>query len=208
MTKYLTSSTLLLLAFCCQQKPEELATDTTSKQVEIDFANISISLPKYFQKTSPDELIFAIESISPREISELDRQEKIHQYETLKRNLIGVSYYIYVDTTDIFNTIVFQKGKYLKLDKEVRQFILSNSEIMLNPGMSTDSLNLKRVDSQFFNGEKVQILKQKFEAKGPERTYYTTFYVVTTRSNTFQIIVGGLDDEDYEDRITQMQVGI
>jgi hypothetical protein len=199
---------LVVLTVGCNQKPKRRTIDVNSRQVEIDFAHISVSLPKYFQKRSPDDLIYTIENADPTEISETERQEKIRQYETLKTNLIGVVYYIYVDTTDINNTIVFQKGKYLKLDKEVRQFILSNSEKMLNPGLTADSLTFKRVDSQFFTGEKIQILKQKFEPKRPERTYYTTFYVVTTKSNTFQIIVGGFDSEDFEDRITRMRVGI
>ncbi|HOX81395.1 MAG TPA: hypothetical protein PLJ60_03470 [Chryseolinea sp.] len=196
--------TLVLLTIGCDQKPKKNIIDVNSRQVEIDFAHISISLPKHFYRSSTEELTYAIENADSSEISESDRLERLDQIETFRLNSLGVKYYLYLDTTDINNTIIFRKGKYLKLDKAAQQYILSDTERSLKS--REDDINFKRLDTQFFTGEELQILKQKFEVNRPEWISYTTLYIVTTRSNTFQIIVERTDEEDYEDRVTKIRV--
>ena len=120
----------------------------------------------------------------------------------------NMKFYIYVDTTDINNTIIFLAEKYLKLDKEVRQYILSNADRTLKPKATEQGVEINRVDNKYFNGKKVEILKLKYEMKGPELNGYWTTYMVTTVSNSFQVFVTRADIEDYEDRITRMRIGL
>lgn len=119
-----------------------------------------------------------------------------------------MKFYIYVDTTDINNTVIFLAENYLKLDKEVRQYILSNADKALKSHEIEQGIETNRIDNQFFSGKKVQILKLKYELRGPEVISYWTTYMVTTVSNSFQVFVARSDFEDYEDRITKMQVGL
>lgn len=190
----------------CGQNPKTIKKDPNSRQVEIDFADISISLPKVFKRFSPDELIYSIENLDSTEISESDKSYKIERFETMKAT--KMKFYIYVDTTNINNTIIFLSEKYLKLDNEVRQYILSNADRTLKSTAVELGMEVNRVDTQFFKGRKVETLKLKYEIKGPESSGYWTTYMVTTVSNSFQIFVTRNDIEDYEDRVTRMSIGL
>lgn len=190
----------------CGQNPKTIKKDPNSRQVEIDFADISISLPKVFKRVSPDELIYSIENLDSTEISESDKSYKIERFETIKAT--KMKFYIYVDTTNINNTIIFLSEKYLKLDNEVRQYILSNADRTLKSTAVEQGIEVNRVDTQFFKGRKVETLKLKYEIKGPESSGYWTTYMVTTVSNSFQIFVTRNDNEDYEDRVTRMSIGL
>lgn len=199
----LTIGTLII---GCGQNPKTIQKDPNFGQVEIDFADISVSLPKVYQRFSPDELIYAIESLDSLEISESERLDRIDRIETMKS--INMKFYIYVDTTDINNTIIFLDEKYLKLDKEVRQYILANADRTLKPKAADQGIEINRVDNQFFTGKGIEILKLKYEMKGPESLAYWTTYMVTTPSNSFQIFVTKSDIGDYEDKIIGMRVGL
>lgn len=197
---------LLIIAFSCRQDTERLKPDPNSRQVEIDFADVSLSLPKVFQRFSADELIYAIESADSSEISESDRLMRIERLEIMKST--NMQFYIYVDTTNINNTIIFLAEKYLKLDKEVRQYILSNADKTIRPNMMERGVEINRIDSKYFKGKKVEILKLKYELMAPELVGYWSVYMVTTVSNSFQVFITMSDAEDYESKITRMRVGL
>ena len=194
------------LIISCGPNPKTIQKDPNSRQVEIDFADISVSLPKVFQRFSPEELIYELESLDSVEISENDRLTRIDRIEAMRST--NMKFYIYVDTTDINNTIIFLAEKYLKLDKEVRQYILSNADKTLKPKADDMGVEIKRVDSKFLTGKRTDVLKLKYEMKGTDLIAYWTTYMVTTASNSFQIFVTRTDTVDYEDKITRMKVGL
>ncbi len=206
MIRNLIIITLVALSVGCYQKPKRNVMDANLQKVMIDFAHISISIPKYFKRYSPEDLTYAIQNSDSSEFSENEKQEQIFRIERFRLNSLGMMYYIYVDTANIDNVIIFKKTKYIKLSKEVRQDILSTTEKNLSP--FENQFELRRLDTQFFTGEKAQILKQKFSIEWPGGINYKTFYFVTTRSNTFQILVERSDNEDYENRVTGMRVGL
>lgn len=197
---------IMILLIGCGQSPKAIKKDLNSRQVEIDFADISISLPNVFKRFSPDELIYSIENLDSTEISESDKSYKIERFETMRAT--KMKFYIYADTTNINNTIIFLSEKYLKLDNEVRQYILSNADRTLKSKAIEQGIEINRVDTQFFKGKKVETLKLKYEMKGPDSNGYWTTYMVTTVSNSFQVFVSRNDIEDYEDRITKMRIGL
>lgn len=199
---------LVLGAFVigCGQSPKAIKKDLNSRQVEIDFADISISRPKAFKRFSPEELIYSIENLDSTEISESDKSYKIERFETMSAT--KMKFYIYVDTANINNAIIFLSEKYLTLDNEVRQYILSNADRTLKSTAIEQGIEVNRVGTQFFKGRKVEILKLKYEMKGPKSSGYWTTYMVTTVSNSFQIFVPRNDIEDYEDRVTSMSIGL
>jgi hypothetical protein len=195
-----------ILIIACGQNPKTIQKDPNSRQVAIDFADLSVSLPKVFKKFSHDELIYAIKNLDPVDFPEDDRLERIERVEEMRST--DVPHYIYVDTTDINNSIIFQDGEYLKLDKEVRQYILSNADRTLKPKLAKKGVDIKRIENQFFTGKKIEILKLKYELNGTAVDSFTTIYLVTTRSNTLTIFVTRPDSEDFEERITRIRVGL
>lgn len=201
--KFIVIALVALIVSCGRNSK---ITDKNSRQVEIDFADISISLPKVFHRFSPDELIYSIEDLDSAEMSETEKLARIDQIETVKST--NLKFYIYVDTTNINNTIIFLAEDYLKLDNEVRQYILSNADKSLKPKIAEQGVQIKRVDNQFFKGRRVEILKLKYEVMRQELSSYWTTYMVTTVSNSFQIFVTRIDIEDYEDRVTRMGIGL
>jgi hypothetical protein len=102
---------------------------------------------------------------------------------------------VYVDTTEISNTVFIFTGPYIKISKWTSEQLFKMLDKTLRKEANDIGMDFKPVENSYYtlkNGN--DILKVKFEGSNESMKKLVTQYLLNIRGSTFGIIV--TDDED------------
>ena len=189
-------------------KINKTITDSFSKQdkkitqeftsITIDFAKISIELPKYYFKTNHEELTSIIDFIDENTQIQLN---SIKEFEKSNKGFI-----IFVDSNNVFNQIMIFGAEHTYFDKKTAGQYLYLLERQLENEWIPRNINYTRLESNYLSNSNVRILKVKYETIINNITNYTTQYIITTGKKSFSIVVNNSTSEDFQKNIAAIKL--
>lgn len=164
----------------------------------IHFAKILIKLPHSFNEFTSKDLTNKVTELEENTTAYI---ESIKKFESSK-----YGFKLFIDTLDFSSQIMFFGQEHLFIDKQTSGQYLTLLERQLENEWIPQGISFKRLESNFFSGKTVGILKIKYEINSNNITSFKTQYIVTTNKNTFGILVNKSDSEDFQNLITSMKL--
>jgi hypothetical protein len=155
-----------------------------------EFTGLTFQLPGIFVETDLDGLAEAW-SLSKASKNVIDKQ--LQRIESLRPR--EGTFAVYVDTTEISNTVFIFTGPYIKISKWTSEQLFKMLDKTLRKEANDIGMDFKPVENSYYtlkNGN--DILKVKFEGSNESMKKLVTQYLLNIRGSTFGIIV--TDDED------------
>jgi hypothetical protein len=169
--------------------------------VNIDFANAKMEMPRSYKRVSVEELEnLLVNSGGPEDLKQL----QIGKFELVKA--FPAHFIIYSDTANSENTIWFQKGEHITMTKSIAQQYRGMLEQHLEEQWKPFGIEYDRMESIYISANDIQIIKLKYMLNYQDLERYTTQYLISTKTQTWGIIVNGITASDYEDNVRRLKV--
>lgn len=166
--------------------------------INVDFAKIKIQLPKYYVKTSHEELTSVIDFI--------DENTQIHLNNIKEFEKSNKGFIIFVDSSNVFNQLLILGAEHTYFDKKTAGQYLYLLERQLENEWIPRNIQYTRLESNYLSNSNVRILKVKYETIINEFTNYTTQYIITTAKKSFSILVINNTGEDFQKNIAAIKL--
>jgi len=185
---------LIILNFSCSTKTKESIDefDLTNSH-KLEFLNKNIYLPKNYEATTIEDFINA--HIVDGKIDSFQKNQQANLYKQ-KRN--GVKFEIFCEKSNLKNSIIIQLGEYTPLDKRRVNPYVNNLEKTVLSEWSKYYIYYERLEAKFITSKNTKSIKIKYRIIIDGKNTFMTQYIVTSKSNTFSIVVTNEKNIDYQ----------
>jgi len=185
---------LMILNFSCSTKTKESINefDLTNSH-KLEFLNKNIYLPKNYKATTVEELINARKVDGKYESFQTIQNAKLYE-----QKRIGEKFEIFCEKSNLKNSIIFQLGEYIPLNKRlISPYVISLEKDVISE-LSKYNIGLERLEAKFITSKNTKSIKIKHRLIFDDKSIYLTQYIVTYKLNTFSIVVTNEKNIDYQ----------
>jgi hypothetical protein len=181
----------------CKKEPKTDFKDLRDFQ----FLGISMSLPGVYMEMSLDDLI---DSWYNSDLPESFVEKKIRQLESM-RSREG-SFIIFVDTTNLSNTILIFRGPTIQISKFTSKELFLMLDKRFREEAKELEIEFKPLENSYYTlNNRNEILKIKFEWNDGEIQSYGTQYLINIKGPTIGVVIHD-DSDDYEGLVRKIKL--
>ncbi|MGB3181631.1 MAG: hypothetical protein WBB45_09590 [Cyclobacteriaceae bacterium] len=169
------------------------------KEVNVEFANLRIRLPKLYRKYSGAEYVSELRSLyeGGRDTGYIEAIERL--------NNSGQAFDLCADTTSLIDYVIIADVPRIDLNKRiVREYtnMLEQSMYEMYDGLE---VKYKRLESKFIKTTNNKVIKVKYVIDTGYSNEYATSYIIATPDNTFVVNVKNQTPQDFEDQVVRLR---
>ncbi len=192
-------SCFCLLYSCSVEEAPPLPFDL--KSVEFKSVGAHMAIPAQYRHGTVQELIELWQS---SDIPSGIKDKVIHMMKILQDD--STSTVIYVDSTDLENSIWVQESPYFPMNESLARQFINSFEHRFQKEWEPLGVSFNEIESAYIENNRARAIKLKYFLKVNDHSRFTTQYLITSQDKTISIIVNNRTMEDYEELIRGIQI--
>jgi len=197
-TKLLTLLLCLATALpsCFQSSSTKLLDH--EKQYDIHLVKARMVFPDFFQPTSFEDLVRAMDEVDSLQMPDTARRRAI------KEHLSGFNYYLLADTSNPYANISVFPIDHVGLDQVNTGIYLHTMQEDMEAERKEFGTEFTRLENKLMNRPNSQMLKLRYRVYNDGVIHFFTQYVVSTKQNSFIVDIRTFKDIDFDYFMSKM----